>query len=215
MLFLGSVAFGALIGCDSKIEGRLAVEKELVLKAEKRDCDSSRGNPCSMGASDSVRLTPKNYEADFNFKGPREVQLLVKQGSRTAVVPFTIPEGKDISVDQSRIFELLSAESNQPVDLKGNLEVRISDSPPVKTWESCPMRRYVQVCPVVPPGAAVTCYTREETWTGNRRVEYFIQYTNWNLEASFSEPGDPVVSAKYNGAKSDSRRIDLFTGPCF
>lgn len=187
------VAAVLFTGCE-RIEGQIAVLKEVVLK-------NSKGN------SRTIRVG--TYTADIKANTKKKITLRLNNESDEKY-EFNIPDG---SIPTNGSFSYKAATVGQPVDLHGAVATYVTESGIGQTTESCQYQQPVQSCWPLPNGG-MSCSTHMETRFGTRWIQYFDRTTTKDVTLSIAAANTTEEAAQFAGSATNVERVVMNATQC-
>jgi hypothetical protein len=160
-----------------------------------------------------IPLSPGAYSLDIKVTAKKvEVTIPTAQNQKQNL-SLSIPKG--LEIPQNGPFELTSAQSGQPFDLKAMVETRITESAPQRDLENCTAQRWETVCGPFGPRGEVSCQQQPVTYWGRRSVTFIERVYARNLKAQWIPKGTEKSVAESVSQNQEFERVYLQQGACF
>ena len=185
---LVAVAALSLMGCD-EMDGQLTVVKDFKVKVKNKEQTISAGV----------------YKTQLDFKKDR-IQAEIENASGKTKVDFKVPEGS--TLPENGNFELRSAQTDQPVDVTGDVKTVRTESQVQSGWESCQYTDHQTIC--TPQG----CFTQPVNRWGQQYTEFYYRNTDKNVNFVISNVGMKNILAKFAGASRISQKVIIRQNRC-
>lgn len=182
------------VGCE-KIEGQLNVSKDVKLVTSK-------------GENRTLRVG--TYSADIKANTKKKITLRLNNDADEKFI-FTLPEGSRIPANGP--FAFRASDVNQPVDISGTVQTRVTDGPVREMNESCTYIEPVQVCYPTPNGG-MNCSIQNRTVFGYKWIRFFDRRTDKDLSLSIAEMNVAGEAAQFTGDVAWIERIVLRESQC-
>ncbi len=198
MKFLFPLVLSALVlvGCN-KLEGQLNVTTDLKLK-------SSKG--------ETQLINVGTYTADLDKKSLSKKIVLRLNNDKDFKFEFKIPENAKIPSNGAFVFK--SSEVGQNVDLHGNVNTKVTDSPMRDEFKSCTYQDTYTVCSPTGPGGQTVCQTHTRTVYGSQWVRYYDREIDQNVTINLIPVGATESSAEFSGRFLGVQRITVSETAC-
>lgn len=199
------------LGACNELSGVLHISENITLTETYNDTGSGGGFPGGRPQRPRTRpleLTAGNYEAKIGGSSNKLVVTLKLK--KPAQLVFNtkgaqVPNG-------SGPIDIPSKISGQPVDVKGSLDVNVSDSEARRDMESCTYVRRVLQCSW--SNGHQYCWWEDQHYPGRRYVEYFVRTTVQTLSSQLLKPETDISVGQLGGSRSESERVYTFYGEC-
>lgn len=188
------------VGCQ-EFEGQMHVTKSF-------EAISKRG-PFSRAKTVVVPADAYSIKVDADDSS---ASISLELNGEKEKIRMRIPKNR-IPKEQGA-FEVLSEESGQPFNVRGNLDTDYSRSQSYRGWESCSRTVPREVCGY-DSGGRWYCTIEYVTVYGQQKVEYYNLTTHRQLDMRLSIPGDAnEVVAALGGRNATVNKIYTYQGYC-
>lgn len=154
-----------------------------------------------------VTVNEGQYKTKLDIKKNRTKVTLENSDNK---IKFEIKTSTSNSIPQNGMFELKSTEINQPFNIKGQVETKITKSGTKSTYESCRYQDTQTVC--TPQGCVVQTIDR----FGQKSIEYYDEYKDQKVDFNLTnEMSVDDVYAEFNSSTQSARRIIIREGRCW
>ena len=194
---IGSFALSAtLIGCNLSVNGVLEISSTLTFVKK------------TIFGSKTITVDRGRQNATVEISD-KKVSLQIRDSAgKNQNVDFKVPAG-NIPTDGTWI-RVPAAQTGQPYDVVTSVLKQVeADNEVHRDWESCTYERCTTHCRGC--GDNRDCYRECRTYRGEKRVEYRLVYTDWNIKFRLH---DNAQVAKFQGERQDVTRDYLHVGPC-
>ncbi len=157
--------------------------------------------------SQLVTVNEGQYKAKLDIKKNRTKVTLENSSNK---IKFEIKTSTSNSLPQNGSFELRSTEINQPFNILGQVETKVSKSGTKSGYESCTYRDTQTVC--TPQG----CFVQHIDRFGQKNVEYYDEYTDQKVDFNITnEISVDDIFGEFNSQSRSARRIIIREGRCW
>jgi hypothetical protein len=199
-----------LVGCDVELNGTANV-------AQPFNMVDKKGKTFTIPAGQrSIEM-----EIDQNGSGKKsEVKIKIDDASgKERKVEMKVPAG--VIPERTGSFRIVGSSVGQPVDIAGNVVTQESDSPRVRTTQTCTyyVREYRCERVAVRDRDGRIHYERRCGYvdvpvSGQQEIEYHTHYIQVNGNGQFITP-DNMAVANWSGAYSASQRVTDYESACY
>jgi hypothetical protein len=184
-----------LSGCND-LNGQLNVSRSMKLKNSKND---------------EKVIAVGTYSAELKRSTFGKKIVLKLNNDQDQKYEFKIPDGTSIPTNGT--FSLASADIGQPVNLKGVVSTKVTDTTPQEVFQACTYTEPYTVCTAGPNGQQI-CNTYQRTMQGTQWVRYYDHYVDQNIQMSIIAVNESVASSEFLGDLSTVQRITTQLSSC-
>ena len=157
--------------------------------------------------SQVVTVTEGQYKTKLDIKKNRTKVTLENSSSK---IKFEIRTSTSNSIPQNGSIELKSTEINQPFNILGQVETKVSRSGTKSSYESCTYRDTQTIC--TPQGCVVQTIDR----FGQKNIEYYDEYTDQKVDFNITnEISVDDIFGEFNSQSRSARRVIIREGRCW
>ncbi len=156
--------------------------------------------------SQLVAVNEGQYKTKLDIKKNRTKVTLENSSNK---IKFEIKTSTSNSLPQNGPFELRSTEINQPFNILGQVETKISKSGTKSGYESCTYRDTQTIC--TPQG----CVTQTIDRFGQKNIQYYDEYTDQKVDFNITnEISVDDIFGEFSSQSRSARRIIIREGFC-
>lgn len=205
-----------LMGCKKEIFSRIIVAKEFQLNNR-----VEKGGWFSDDKYEMQTVPAGNWKGSLKFEDDKHVWLLIEDGVSKKIAPFVLTPELKKAFNGERYdgtYWLYARESGQPVDVKIEINTKISLGERQWTREYCTYQvpYQVKVCHTNNNGHQ-QCHweTHYQTVNGEREVQYHMRYVDKEILTTYLSAGQDANAATMDLQDHEESRITDYTGRCF
>ena len=153
-----------------------------------------------------VSVPDGQYKAKLDIKKNRTKVTLENSSNK---FKFEIKTSTSNTVPQNGSFEFKSSEINQPFNVRGQVETKVSRTSTKNEYESCRYQDTQTVC--TPQGCTVQTIDR----VGMKTIQYYDEYKDQKVNFNIiNEISVDDVFGEFNSATRSARRVIVREGRC-
>ncbi len=157
--------------------------------------------------SQLVTVNEGQYKTKLDIKKNRTKITLENSSNK---IKFEIKTSTSNSLPQNGPFELRSTEINQPFNILGQVETKISRSGTKSTYQSCRYQETVTNC--TPQG----CVTQIVDKFGQQRIDYYDEVKDQKVNFNITDEVDTnLVNAEFVSHSQISQRVIVREDRCW
>jgi hypothetical protein len=211
------IAVATVISSCDPLEGVISVKEKITYKntANSFDCfkDDGNNNPNCYGP-DVKTIEPGEYKISIDQTSKRALTVEIKNKSVSHKLELKTQKK---AVPSQGEFNLTSAESEQPFDLKSALRTEISRTESRNETLYCTETRYAgRDCYLIPgkpnEGSKEVCDIREDIFAGEEYQEYYYSTETKYITGTLLVQNKTV--ADLNGSRTDTDKIVTYNSGC-
>ncbi len=156
--------------------------------------------------SQLVTVSEGQYTTQLDIKKNRTKVTLENSSNK---IKFEIKTSTTNSIPQNGSFELKSSEINQPFNVHGQVETKVSRTSTKNDYESCRYQDTQTIC--TPQGCVVQTIDR----VGMKTIQYYDEYKDQKVDFSIiNEISVDDIFGEFSSQSRSARRVIVREGHC-
>lgn len=218
LLFISALAASCV-----NLNGQLNVQSSMAIKKRSGFLNLS---------SKTITLEPGSYSSELKLKSDKNFVLRIRSNKDDSEIIVPIKSKHNLNIPGTGAINLTSNEISQPFDLNGSIKTNYSDSPTIRSTESCSVYRVERRCEKIcrttttPPRGSgrndrrqetrcdIVCRDISITYPGIRYVDYHTRFTSRDLSVTLNDVNSRAQLATLKVSGTSSVTINDYMSEC-